>query len=205
MAQITSGLRSILSLPVIYNIFQSLAGARKSRALFAADYIRAKSGDCILDIGCGTAQILKYLPFVRYYGFDSSKEYIKEAEKMYGYRAKFNCKDINLKNLEGLPRFDIVLAMGVLHHLNDDEALCLLKLAKSALKTGGRLVTIDPCYIEGQSTIAHFIISRDRGQNVRSDNDYKSLVEPIFKTTKCYIRHDLSRIPYTHIILECII
>ena len=100
-------------------------------------------------------------------------------------------------------QFDLVLAVGVLHHLNDAEALQLCKLAEAALKPGGRFITFDGCYLSGQSPIAHYLLTRDRGQNVRDQEGYTKLVSQVLTKNVVSIRHDLLRIPYTHIILEC--
>ena len=55
--------------------------------------------------------------------------------------------------------FDIVLALGVLHHLDDDEALTLFQIARDAMKPGGRLVTIDGVWTDDQSHIAKYLLS----------------------------------------------
>jgi len=44
----------------------------------------------------------------------------------------------------------------VLHHLDGEQAVGLIKLAHSALRKGGRLVTIDPCYAGDQNLIPVF-------------------------------------------------
>jgi SAM-dependent methyltransferase len=136
-------------------------------------------------------------------GFDSNANYVEMAEKRYGGRATFRCENISHGNIDQLGSFDIVLATGVLHHLDDDDAARLLRLARTALKKGGRLITLDACFIERQSRIARFLISRDRGQNVRTKEGYGRLVTSVFEQVKVDVRHDLLRVPYTHIILEC--
>ena len=79
----------------------------------------------------------------------------------------------------------------------------MLELANKALKKGGRLITFDGCYIEGQSKIAQFIISRDRGQFVRTQDGYVNLASKVFSRIEVGLRDDLLRIPYNHVILEC--
>ena len=91
----------------------------------------------------------------------------------------------------------------MLHHLDDSDALALFELAHTALKEGGRFVTYDGCYIEGQSKIAKFIISQDRGRFVRTKDEYCNLASQIFSNVKQELREDLLRIPYTHLIMEC--
>jgi SAM-dependent methyltransferase len=203
MGQVVTGLRTVLDSAAAYNIFQHLMGADRGRREFVRCYVRPKSGQWVLDIGCGTADILAYLPDVHYYGFDSSQKYIDAARQRFGNRAALACTRVSESALEGIPKVDLALAIGVVHHLDNDEAVGLFQLAHSALKRGGRLVTLDCCFAPGQSRIARFLIAHDRGQNVRDERGYKSLAEGVFPTVKTYIRHDMARVPYTHLIMEC--
>ena len=203
MGQAVSGLRSILSFAPAYDLFQWLAGANRVRKEFTHRYVRAWPGARILDIGCGTAEILDYLPAVDYHGFDASQEYINAAVRRYAGRATFTCDTVTSKTLMGLVKVDLVLAIGILHHLDDAEAAVLLSFAKSALVPGGRLVTIDGCYVENQSRLARFILSRDRGQNIRWRHEYEGLARTVFDEIDSSVRHDLNNIPFTHLIMEC--
>jgi cyclopropane fatty-acyl-phospholipid synthase-like methyltransferase len=200
--QITSGVRSILSSPIVYDFFQDLMGSHRIRTEFVQQHIRPNQGMRILDIGCGTARILDYLPDVEYYGFDLSREYIDDATRRYGKRGKFKCAFVEQEVIDQIEAFDIVIAIGLLHHLDDAQAQALMTLAKSALTKGGKLVTIDPCYAVGQNAFARFLVSRDRGQNVRSVEQYQSLAYEVFPEVKSEIRHR-TWIPYTHCIMEC--
>ncbi len=202
MAQITSGLRSILSLPIIYNLLQSLMGGKSSRDDFSKNFIKPKCGMTILDIGCGPAEILKSMPRVNYFGFDINANYIDRAKKTFGDAGRFNCEILTEEILTTLPPFDIVLALGLLHHLDEDKAIEVLKLASLALKPGGRFISIDPCWDHSQNLIAKLLIRFDRGQNVRDDNGYKKLVGAVFPMMNIEIKHT-KWIPYTHCIITC--
>ena len=197
-------IRSILAFPAIYRLFSNIVGGN-ARSLYVEKYIRPRDGDRILDIGCGSADILSYLPNVEYVGLDMSQTYINSAKKRFGNRGTFLTKKVNKDSNNELSSFDfdIVLASGVLHHLNDGEAIQLFDLARSALKVGGRLITLDGCYIKGQSWLARFILSKDRGKYVRTRDQYLGLARKLFTHIKVFIHHDLIRIPYTHIIMEC--
>ena len=76
----------------------------------------------ILDVGCGPADILAYLPNVDYWGFDISEAYIERAGNAFGTRGHFNCKQLQVDDLDELPKFDVVLAIGLLHHIDDQVA-----------------------------------------------------------------------------------
>jgi cyclopropane fatty-acyl-phospholipid synthase-like methyltransferase len=194
------GIKSILNFPAIYRLFFYITGT--NHAKFVNLFVRPQKDDTILDIGCGPADILKYLPDVRYIGFDISQSYINAAVRRYKDRGTFFCKTVTADAVSGV-NADIVLASGVLHHLNDQECVDLFTLAYNSLKKGGRLITLDGCYIEGQPMLARYIVSKDRGQYIRKPQQYLELSEQIFSDVKSHVRMDLIRIPYTHIVMEC--
>jgi SAM-dependent methyltransferase len=157
----------------------------------------------ILDIGCGSAYTLAFLPQdVDYRGFDISEQYIQHAREKFGKRGHFYCKQLGYSDLSGLPEFDVVLALGLLHHLDDSAAVSVMRLASQALKAGGRLLTIDPCFDPSQNRMAQFLIRHDRGQNVRDSAGYQAIAETTFKSPIVEVRHK-SWIPYTRCFMEC--
>ena len=81
MSQINTGIRSILSNAFIYESFQKIMGMHKVRKELVSKYITPYNVDSVLDIGCGPADILEFLPHLDYYGFDISKKYINKAKK----------------------------------------------------------------------------------------------------------------------------
>lgn len=202
MAQITMGIHAILSHPFVYSTFQTLMGARQARAKFTHDFIKPAPGMKILDIGCGPADILSYIPSVDYYGFDISESYIAQALAKYGNRGTFYCQHLAEADINVLPAFDIVLALGLMHHLDDAQAVGVLRLAFKALKPGGRLLTIDPCFHSLQNPIARFLIHNDRGRNVRDKAGYEWIANQVFESPRLEVRHQ-AWIPYTHCFMEC--
>jgi len=202
MSQITTGVRSILSAPLIYDLFQNFMGANSSREMLTKCYIKPLQGERVLDIGCGTARILDNLGNVEYFGFDLSPEYIKKAKERYSEEGNFKCAPVTDTNILDLGHFDIVLAIGLIHHLNDDDVIALTKLAFSALKTGGRFITVDPCFSTDQNLISKYLVSKDRGQNVRNKREYFRLLSSNFDSIDSVIRHQ-KWIPYTHCINVC--
>jgi SAM-dependent methyltransferase len=177
-------------------------GSHKLQQNFVVNHVRPFTGMRILDIGCGPAEILNYLPDVDYVGFDISNNYIKNAKSKFGSRGKFYCKQIKMEDVDKLPPFDVVLFLGFIHHLDDDIATDIMRISIKSLKTKGRLLTVDPCFEDGQNPIAKFLISNDRGMNVRNADGYKCLAKKIFKNPVVKIRHR-SWIPYTDCFMEC--
>ncbi len=206
MSQITYGIRSILNQPIVYNTFLHFLGVTRFYRKLAKNIIQANEKDLILEIGCGTAMILNYLPVqTRYYGFDQSLLYINYARKRFKKikEANFFNSFLNSTNLINLPKFNISLCLGFLHHLSDEEVLNCLKLNYDALVSGGRLITYDPAIINNQNFIARFMVTNDRGQNVRTLNEYKALASKVFEKVDANI-YTKFNVPYTSCYMVCI-
>lgn len=206
MSQRTTGWRSVLSVPAVYRFSQRRIGSAAAREWFVRDVLRPGTSDRILDIGCGTGDlcglILDVQPDVHYVGHDPSGEYIDAARARYGSQAEFEQGGVGEVAIDP-QSFDICVAKGVLHHLDDATAGALFDISSRALRPGGRIITMDPVFADGQSRIARFLASRDRGQNVRTADGYRSLAEPYFAHIDATVRHDLLRVPYSHALMEC--
>jgi SAM-dependent methyltransferase len=196
-------LRSVLIYPPVYKLLQNLARRKEHTREYVEKYIKPKVGDVVLDIGCGPADILEFLPRVKYYGFDLSSKYINEAKRRYGDRGEFFCKELSETSAPAGIKFDIVMATNVLHHLNDEEAIKLFKLAQNCLKSGGRLVTCDGCHSKDEGFISRTISNLDRGKYVRDQEGYLSLARQVFNRVEFDIRNDLSNIPVNGIFIIC--
>jgi cyclopropane fatty-acyl-phospholipid synthase-like methyltransferase len=196
-------LRPALANPVVYRLWANLVGGSASAKVLVNEYIQPKAGARILEIGCGPGTILHYLPPSDYLGFDLSPQYIAMAQRRFP-KAKFVCERVSQFSLAKEQSFDVVLALGIVHHLDDAEARQLFQIAVDALSPGGKLVTFDGVWIEGQSPIARWLLARDRGEYIRSESEYVKIASQVFSDIKPSIRHDLLRIPYSHLIMECI-
>ncbi len=159
-----------------------------------ATHVRPQKGCRLLDMGCGTGAILDALPPVDYTGFDRSEAYIQKARARH--RGTFEVRD-----LEPVYRgFDLVLATGLLHHLDDDQARRALQVARQA---GARLVTLDGCLTPETTWPARLLLSLDRGRFIRTPEAYESLARSAFDRVHTQVYHDLLRIPYSHLAMEC--
>lgn len=202
--QSNAGLLRWLKLPVLYNLFQGVVGGNAFRRRVIQAHVRAKPGDKVIDIGCGPAQALESLRDVEYVGLDTNPDYISFAKRRHGSKGTFAVGDTY--SLRGDSRFkdaDIVIAIAVLHHLADEEALDCIRFAYHALKTRGRFVALDPCWIPNQRAFSKYIMAHDRGRNIRTEQQYRQLAAEVFTTVHAWIDTKPMRIPYVTIVLEC--
>src|SRR5262249_40300059 len=129
-----NGLYFLLTFRSFYVLFRRTGGGAGCR-IYVSESAGQMVGDKFLDIGCGPGDILEDLPAVDYLGFDINPKYVEAAQKRFGSRGRFFCGDVGLTAIDQeAASFDLVLATGVLHHLDDDRAVSLFKLARRALK-----------------------------------------------------------------------
>lgn len=203
MSQVSGGIRAVLARPEIYELWSRAVGGVRGRRTLVRDHVRPGKRARILDLGCGPGDLVRYLPpEVQYVGLDLSRDYIASARARFGdQNHDFHIGDVAALNAD-LGTFDIVMAFGLVHHLDDHAAHSLFRQAATALTAGGRIVTVDPVFTATQSVVAHAVIARDRGQNVRTAEAYKALATDLFPEVTVITRSDLLRIPYTHCVLE---
>ena len=201
MSQKTNKFYRILSYPTIYSIFQKLMKGDKIRKKILKTNV-VKKNPIVLDIGCGLGDSLEYIDSPVYFGYDISQDYINYAKKKYGKKGFFFCRNFTKKEIKKLPKFDYVLLMGILHHLKNDQILDLLKILKKILKKKGSIITLDPLYVKNQNFFAKFLISHDRGKNIKTKNEYLKILKLFFKNSMSKT-YNQSFIPYTWFTMNC--
>jgi 2-polyprenyl-3-methyl-5-hydroxy-6-metoxy-1,4-benzoquinol methylase len=177
----------ILSYSYIYDFLQWITGSYNFRKKIFLKII-TNSNSKILDLGCGTANILKYIKIDHrnYYGFDCNQEYINKAKKNFP-KANFSTKVIEDVDFNELYKIDYILLFGFVHHLNDSQVHELFQKIKSKINLHCKIITIDPAFVDNKKCIAKFIAKYDRGEFVRYEYQYKIIFEKYFKIENSYI------------------
>jgi len=165
-----------------------------------SEYIKPTNGCAVLDVGCGPAAILDFLPSVKYVGLDHNPKYIAAATKKFGAKGTFICAGVDQLNDHGLQTFDRIIILGVMHHLDDQQLTQLMRSLKDRLTRDGVLITFDVAYEDKQNLIAKFLAKNDRGKFVRTKDQYLEFISPTFSVEQADLHHDLLRVPYTHLI-----
>jgi SAM-dependent methyltransferase len=204
MSHRSTGIYRIFQSAAVYERFQRLLGSDAARRRFVRELLRPSPGARILDIGCGTGAILDYLPRdVDYVGYDLNPGYIEDARRRYSGRGRFYCARVE-EAPEEPGSFDLVLAVAILHHLDDSAAGGLLASAHRNLRPGGALVTLDPVRHPGQSPIARLLVALDRGRRVRTPEGYRDLAASHFPSIATALLTDLLPIPYSHFLMRAV-
>lgn len=194
-------LAAALNNPVIFNLSQSILRVGEVRRYFADNYVRSSDSSHVLDVGCGTGDLLPYIPAARYDGFDCEASHVALAQKNHGSRGNFSVGDIVSIQLPE-KSYDIVFAAGVLHHLSDDQARAFFKLAKRVLKPGGRVCSFDMC--DRQAGFFPNLMNRiDRGKFIRQESQYLALAQETFSDIRHYDFCGKLLIPTTHCVMVC--
>jgi 2-polyprenyl-3-methyl-5-hydroxy-6-metoxy-1,4-benzoquinol methylase len=125
---------------------------REFKSLLPADKAVA-----ILDIGCGSGSFLSAigeLGYSNYRGIDLSQEQVEMARE-FGVR---NVECAEAKDFLSLQQeaFDVICAIDLIEHLSKDELISFLKVVKTALRPGGKVIFRTPNMDARQASVFAF-------------------------------------------------
>lgn len=201
MSQRIDSIYRLVTVPKVYSAIQLLLGADRSRRRYVEEVLSPRRGMRFLDVGCGPATILPYLPEVDYTGIDLNARHIEHARATYGTRGRFLVGDVSRSLGIEDAGFDLINVSGLLHHIDDAAAAALLRDCLALLRPGGRLVTIDPLRMERQRVIAKLLIALDSGLRIRSARAYRQLTDGLDADIEVREFHDALRVPYDHFLM----
>jgi SAM-dependent methyltransferase len=129
--------------------------------------IEGKDGVEILDAGAGFGQYAYYcaqrFPTARILGLEINPDHVSDGN---GFRAKMRMDHLrfevaDITKITCRDRFDVVLAVDVLEHIEDDEDLLLRFF--TALKPEGRVILSTPSVYRSHADDAEFVEEHVRG------------------------------------------
>jgi SAM-dependent methyltransferase len=188
-----------------YTVFRRLIKADRGMRMIVDDHIRAAEGQTLIDLGCGTGDLVKMLPgSVSYIGIDHNPSYLSPEAlgEDGGTGPRFVNADLGDLGAVTLPQADVSVALGVLHHLTDEQVVNLLRSVAAVTRPGGRFVSVDPVFHPDQRSVARIAMSMDRGRFVRQREHYEFLTRSVFADVRAVVRSDINPFPYTHLVLE---
>lgn len=104
-----------------------------------------KSGQSVLDVGCGNGKLVSGLPKgVDYTGTDFSKTLLNEAKTLHPY-SDFRYGNATLaSHWDDLPKYDAIFCVAVLHHLpyTEQQKFILMQAKKHLKKDGFIFLTV---------------------------------------------------------------
>lgn len=188
--------------PYLYSGLRKLMRGNKYRSSFVANLDSLGiEPEKVLDLGCGPGQMANFFPNAYYLGIDNNSNYINYAQKHSKNNIDFKVGDITRLDMDQFGEFDLVIAMGVLHHLSGAEAHSMLRNAKETLSDIGFIATTDCVRRTDNYRSANWMIDRDRGEFVRYAEEYENLINQHFANVISFdltgtLTVPLTRAPY---------
>lgn len=167
--------------PRLWLAMQKAIGGNACKQAFATEYYHSQKN--ILEIGCSVGNISEVFtsyPDVTFTGIDVDQQAINLAQHRFGHLPNFN---FSLRSLEELAdrgeTFDYVIFAGILHHVNDETGLALLKDAAKCTEPGGKLVIYEPEAVRESDGwfMKIFYSLLEQGEHLRTKSALQQLVE----------------------------
>lgn len=199
-------LSQVFDRPKLYELFQSIVSRHGTLDTVKNEIVKPDQIKSVLDFGCGIGNHSELFKSAHYLGIEPLEACVAVANEKYA-SSMVEFKMGNHLDLKSLPvsSFDLVIAIGVLHHIDSEVFIEFVKEAFRILKPGARLTTFDPVFHKEQSKMSEWIVKQDRGSWVRTESEYLEIIQSNFQgiiDTKIYSK--LLRIPYDHIRINAI-
>ena len=200
-------IKRILDISTVYNLYQYIIGCNKLLKKYSDIFIipEAQKYTCrlnFLDLGCGTGNIIKYLPEnINYTGIDYSENYINFDKNKFPQH-KFFRKDAK-ESFIFQEKFDIIFSEALISNFNDEEVVNLFKSIINCANPDCKIIISDLNYSSDLSFFEKFLLKNERGNVMRGKTQYEELISGYFKIEKISEVKDLYIIPYKKIVFEC--
>jgi SAM-dependent methyltransferase len=190
----------------LYKAFQFAVSRPNTLSVIRNEVLKPEGVQSVLDFGCGIGYHALEFPNANYLGIEPLQSCVKKANDLFsGSGRHFILGDHT--SLSKIPdsSYDLVIAIGVLHHIDDNIMSEFLEESYRILRKGGRLTTFDPVLHPAQTVLSRWVVKRDRGKWVRTESEYSVILTTYFPgIVKQKIYSKLLRIPYDHVSFDLI-
>jgi trans-aconitate methyltransferase len=183
-----------------YDLFQAGVGATKTRR-FLIDTLQVwENPNNVIDLGCGTGFSIPRLTGTKsYLGIDFSSNYLDKARSVpTKMSTSFKVGDLGKPTWTEdlvISEPQVVLAMGLFHHLNDDQMETLFSSLSNLLPGGSCIISMDPVIVKTTSRVAKWVANNDRGKHVRTPNQLEEFIRFAGFGAKLRVFENQIRIP----------
>lgn len=147
-------------------------GLYRKRISFLKDTGLFRDNPSVLDIGCGTG-LFAGITRGRYVGIDMDSRSIERAKKKrYKEEKIFRCINLSVLRKEKAV-FDVILIADVLHHLDNEGCIALLKASSEI--AGKYLISLEGMLKKDTSVMEKWFMKHDQGRYFRYLDDFNKL------------------------------
>lgn len=165
--------------PRLFSLFQQVIGGTADKRRLATKYYKGQKK--ILEIGCSVgnvSQIFSKFKQVEFTGIDIDNNALDFARKRFRLLQNFKFRNIALSDLAKTgEKFEYVLFANILHHVDDETALILLKDVQLLLLPGATLIVMEPEKMKDDyNLIFKFFYRLEHGNFRRHKNELTNLI-----------------------------
>jgi SAM-dependent methyltransferase len=170
-------LTGIMVEPAIYRLWQAPFAEAKLVPVFRHNHLLQVRS--VLDVGCGPGINTRHFAHTRYRGIDINPRYIEYARQRYG--RDFIVADVCTYCAPDDERYDFILLNSLLHHIDTESTLRLLRQLQGLLAADGHVHILDLVMPE-QASVSRFLARSDRGDYPRLLAEWQEIFSEVFET-----------------------
>lgn len=167
--------------PRLWLLLQNLAGGSIDKRRMALEHYRNEKR--VLEVGCSAGNVsdaFRRIPGISYTGVDIDDAALAVARRRFADCPHFRFLNLPLSYLASneTERYDYILLAGILHHVDDETSIALIRTSLSLLVRGGRLVVSEPEALAASDGLLMELFYRlEQGKYLRSRAAYEDLIQ----------------------------
>jgi SAM-dependent methyltransferase len=176
MAMLKS-ISGIMGQPAAYRAWQAPFAEAKLAPLFRHNDLSQVRR--VLDVGCGPGINTRHFAHTQYRGLDINPLYIEYAKQRY--QRDFITADVCTYCAPEDEKYDFILLNSLLHHIDDENTLRLLRQLHRLLSPDGHVHILDLVLPE-HASVSRFLARSDRGDYPRPLDEWRRIFGEVFGT-----------------------